>query len=281
MKKPIVVLIATFVSAVVTADEKLTWSANVGAEVGMGTPAYQTGELTLGQFELGDSAHLSLVGQASASWMPFENSDIELFASYRLGSPLDPIDGVRLGATVFKQNNHQVDVAVEELAFVYQVDRGWFAEAQYSLNYSYENQDWLFGVNLSNEAILKELAKTSKHNLWKARTNLYRFISLPSLWNSQLIVGGSAAISSPGHADYYFGVNEENQEQAGYQDMAHYDVGFAASASLNASWIVPISESWVFTTSLSNEFLSEDLANSPLMDDHSSLQTALGLRYVF
>lgn len=77
--------------------------------------------------------------------------------------------------------------------------------------------------------------------------------------------------------NYYYGVRPHEVRA----NRAAYQAGGGAQFTLSVTAVYPLSEQWLFESSLSNSFYTKAYRQSPLVDHPTDLQLLLSLRYVF
>jgi len=283
MKKMPVPLFLLLASGSVLADERSTLNANIGVQVGTEPAAYAEKLLDVIELTITDDIAAKLVGNAEINYkFGGESSDrFGLFASYNLGPLQHEYEGIVIGAELLNYGDHNLDIMIGNFSVYHRADEGISSSGEYSLNYSYQNEDWNVAARVSNEWRTNTGVIEGDPSLLRASLSAHKSIFLPKLHNSELVLGSNVTVSSKDHGNYLFGVNDGNRDEEGYEDLNNYSVDFAASATVNATLLVPLTEHWLFTSNIEKEFLSKDLKASPVLKDHSRWNVSSGMRYVF
>lgn len=285
-----VLLASITCSSAVFAQDSGYFGANLGMQ-------FQVGNILsnrsggLGKLELGSNGLTSIqvVGNAETGFrFGGENRNLfGLFAGVNAGNPFNDGSPIYLGAELLNYGNHNLDFKIESFSVVYQGDdgggrqEGFSSSLQYQLGYAYRTQNWNVTAQVHDELRSKGNTPESDPNFLNFTLSAHRSMPVPQVFNSELIMGISLAASSSDYANYQYGVNDDNRYKANREGLEDYSLDFAASATVNAGLVVPLANNWLLTGNVAKEFLSEDLANSPVLDDFQSWSASTGVRYVF
>jgi outer membrane protein len=95
--------------------------------------------------------------------------------------------------------------------------------------------------------------------------------------NWDIYLGGGLTIYSNHVANYYYGISAEEVSPVREQ----YSAGMAFRAQFEIFAQYPISESWSFNTGVTQNYYSNSITKSPIIEDANITQLLIGFRYVY
>ena len=272
MKKHSVLIIASVISGSLMASDRQLLSANIGLQIqnnsdplvstpiAFGFKNTNNSGLTLSVGDSDSDLTLSVVGNAEFSYR-FGGQTSDSFAVFaNISTPKfggDPRSN--FGIEFLNSEQHSIDIGISSLVF----DSNGEGFLGYGANYYFTQNDWLVSGHFNQT--LGKAFNPEQDGLWKVDMFVNKSISLPSLGNSELALGGGLRFLPKDYSEVHYEIENKS----------------LVTGHLSADWLYPISEHWLLTTSLTQGIVPKGLANSTKVDEDNLTQLATGIRYVF
>ena len=256
-----VAMITAVCSSFACASERQSMSANIGLQFQNSADPLVTpsGVADLGELNY-SGPDIAIVGNAEfMHQFGGENSDkFGIFFGINTGDINNDPRHIYFGFEFLNLENHSLDVGIQNLGFY---ESGDFFLG-YGANYYFTQNDWLVSGHIHQSI---DESDDDQNGIWKMDLFVDKSLPLHSFGNSELVIGGGLSLFPKGYSEYYYGVDNKD----------------VVAGHISADWLYPIAEHWLFTTTLTQGFVGEDLANSDDVDEDNMTQFATGIRYVF
>jgi outer membrane protein len=119
---------------------------------------------------------------------------------------------------------------------------------------------------------------SNKHKGQRAVVGFQRPLIVHAKREWMVSAGIEVEYLSDDYANYYFGVDTDEQQNSVY---SQYQVGNVFQPGVNLSGYYQINKQWNLVANLRWQFLSTDVKNSPIIDGSAAVNVFFGLVYAF
>lgn len=179
-----------------------------------------------------------------------------------------------MGFTPWSNDSTSVDLVFSDGLGEYEPGIGAFESV------NYRKSDFVAGIRATHhfDKTLLQLEGYSdisgQHDGQMLALQLGRFRQIRN-WNLHGLLG--ARYFSDSMVDYYFGITEEESTA----DIPSYEASGGILASLEIGVTLPLTEKWLFKSTVEGLYLPDSILDSPLVEDKVGFIASTALSYVF